>query len=159
LLVDHEVPLTTYLVQPRDTLSGIAQRLLHDSNRWPEIARSNRLLNPNQLYLGQSLTIPGPATTASPRLGPSLVLDQPIPASVALARGFMFIIFEQLPGIGAHKVIRKVAAIPRDFSLVPQSPLGTLSLAEHVLNTNPGASPFWSITRPLLPSLCAAGAG
>jgi hypothetical protein len=56
----------------------------------------------------------------------------------------LFVIFEQLPGIGAHQVIRKVAAVPRDFSLTPQNPSGTISLADHLLNTNPGASPFLS---------------
>ena len=140
--------MATYLVQPGDTLSGIARRLLHDSNRWPEIARSNRLFNPNELYLGQSLAIQErPVPTESPRLGASVVLERSVPAHVALARGFMFVIFEQLTSIGAHKVIRKVAAIPRDFSLVPQNPLGRLSLAEHVLNTNPGASPFLSASQ------------
>jgi hypothetical protein len=53
-------------------------------------------------------------------------------------------VFEQLPHVGADKIIRKVAAIPKDFSLIPASPQGTLSLAEHALGMNPRASPFLS---------------
>jgi hypothetical protein len=139
--------LTTYLVQPGDTLPSVAHQCLADSKRWPEIARSNRLFNPNELYIGQSLTIPDPATKESPQAGPPVVLNHPIPAHVAMARGFMFVVFEQLPSIGAQRVIRKVAAIPHDFSLAPQNPLGTLSIADHVLNTNPAASPFLSASR------------
>lgn len=139
--------MTTYIVKVGDTISDIAQRCLHSANRWPELARLNHLTNPNLLYIGQQLllpeTLPIAASTAtqtatSPPLGPT------IPANVALARGFMFIVFEQLPSIGAAAVIRKVVAIPRNFSLAPQNPLGTLSPAEHVLNVKPGASPFLS---------------
>jgi hypothetical protein len=139
--------LTAYIVKVSDTLSDIAQRFLHSANRWPELSRLNHLTNPNFLYIGQKLLIPEPSTvSASPASQPGLSppLGNAIPANVALARGFMFIVFEQLPNIGATAVIRKVAAIPRNFSLAPPNPLGTLSPAEHVLNMNPRASPFLS---------------
>ena len=144
--------MITYLVKSGDTLSAIAQRFLHDANRWPDIARLNRLLTPNILYVGQSLSIPETSAAAtaptSPQavaqMGPSVVLDVPIPANLALARGFMFVVFEQLPAIGASSVIRKVVAVPRDFSLLPKNPFGAMSLADHVLNTNPSASPYLS---------------
>jgi hypothetical protein len=67
-----------------------------------------------------------------------------VPASVSLARGFMFVVFEQLPEVGGGKIIRKVAVIPKDFSLLPANPLGTLSPAEHAINVNPTASPWLS---------------
>ncbi|AUX37089.1 MULTISPECIES: hypothetical protein [Sorangium] len=64
--------------------------------------------------------------------------------SLAYARGFLFIVFEQLPEVGTGRIIRKVAAIPRDFSLTPANPSGALTPAEHVLNLNPSQSQFLS---------------
>jgi len=70
--------------------------------------------------------------------------------ALALARGFMFVVFEQLPQVGADRIIRKVAVVPRDFSMSPSNPLGTLSPAEHVLNLNPAQSPYLSASnRPI----------
>jgi len=63
---------------------------------------------------------------------------------MAPARGFLFVIFEELPEIGVGKVIRKVAAIPYDFSLKPDNPFGTLSLAEHAQGIDLRNSPFLS---------------
>ncbi|HEU0175809.1 MAG TPA: hypothetical protein VFV58_16215 [Blastocatellia bacterium] len=71
-------------------------------------------------------------------------LTPQFPAHMAMARGFLFVVFEQLPEVGGGKIIRKVAAIPRDFSLKPANPLGNLSLAEHALNLNPIQSQFLS---------------
>jgi hypothetical protein len=56
----------------------------------------------------------------------------------------MFVVFEQLPDIGSTRIVRKVAVIPRDFSLRPKNPLGMLTPAEHAINVNPGASPYLS---------------
>ncbi|CAN5388804.1 glycine zipper family protein [soil metagenome] len=56
----------------------------------------------------------------------------------------MFIVFEQLPEVGTGKIIRKVVAIPRDFSLRPANPFGVLTPAEHVLNVSPSQSQFLS---------------
>lgn len=53
-------------------------------------------------------------------------------------------VFEELPEIGTGTMIRKVAAIPSDFSLAPRAPLGSLSLAEHVLGFSPQSSPYLS---------------
>ncbi|EHR72862.1 hypothetical protein BurJ1DRAFT_4062 [Burkholderiales bacterium JOSHI_001] len=87
------------------------------------------------------------ARSSSPTL---MGLNSTYSPSLALARGFMFIVFEQLPNVGAGKIIRKVAVVPRDFSLAPQNPLGSLSPAEHVLNMNPSQSPFLSASnRPI----------
>jgi LysM repeat protein len=142
--------MQTYVVKRGDCLSEIARSFLGDGNRWPELAKLNRLANPNRLLIGQTLQIPIPTKAAgsgaAPKAqpGPSIFLGNQIPASLALARGFMFVVFEQLPEIGADKIIRKVAAIPKDFSLVPSNPLGTISVAEHAMGMNPKGSPFLS---------------
>lgn len=81
-------------------------------------------------------------------------------ARLALARGLLFNIFEQLPDVGVGgKIIRKVAVVPRNYaflpglppirmpgvgSLSPANPAGSLSGAEHVLNLRPQASQYLS---------------
>lgn len=52
---------TQYIVQPGDTLSGIAQKTLGSHSRYQEIfaANQDQLSSPDDLRLGQSLRIPG----------------------------------------------------------------------------------------------------
>jgi len=140
-----------YTVQGGDTLSRIAARRLGHASRWREIANLNHLQNPNLILIGQRLRLPdaqpgvlGPSPHRPPGPMDDRVAGPQIPANVALARGFMFVVFEQLPEVGTGKIIRKVAAIPRDFSLRPANPLGTISPAEHALNVNPAGSQFLS---------------
>lgn len=132
-----------YIVQFGDTLSSIAFRRLGNANRWSEIARLNRLQPPYMLFVGQRLDLPSAqagVTSGGIMIQNNAVQTDPaneqIPASLALARGFMFVVFEQLPEVGTGRVIRKVAAIPRDFALNPPNPLANLSLADHVLGNN-----------------------
>lgn len=54
---------TTYVVQPGDTLYKIGQRY---NISWVEIAQANNIVNPNQIYVGQQLTIPTGATPPPP---------------------------------------------------------------------------------------------
>lgn len=130
----------TYIVQGGDTLGSIAERKLGRATRWPEIAFLNHLQNSKSLFVGQSLRLPD---TWSENMGHSstpgpLCLTNPneglfqYPANVALARGFLFVVFEQLPEVGTEKIIRKVIKIPHDFSLKPKNPLANITLAEHV---------------------------
>jgi murein DD-endopeptidase MepM/ murein hydrolase activator NlpD len=67
----------TYTVQPGDSLSAIAQRLLGDSGRWRELYDQNRSVigaNPNLIVAGQVLSVPGGA--------PSAPAPTPAPAQV-----------------------------------------------------------------------------
>ena len=132
-----------YVVQAGDTLSSIAAKKLGDGNRWTEIAQLNNLQNPNLLFVGQSLMLPVNIASAPQRNLPipSMVVTtetatQQIPASVALARGYLFVVFEQLPEVGARKVIRKVAAIPKNYALQAPNPQANVGLAEHALGNN-----------------------
>jgi len=52
-------PSRVYTVQRGDTLSTIAKKMLGDSSRYMEIARKNRLPDPDRIQVGQRLTIPG----------------------------------------------------------------------------------------------------
>lgn len=61
--------LVPYEVQRGESLYVIAERLLEDARRWPEVARLNRLQRPSRLQPGQRLWLPasllkGMATTA-----------------------------------------------------------------------------------------------
>lgn len=49
---------TTYTVRRGDTLSGIAARLLGNSDRYREIATLNGIRNPNRIFAGQRLRLP-----------------------------------------------------------------------------------------------------
>ncbi|NLI75353.1 MAG: LysM peptidoglycan-binding domain-containing protein [Candidatus Riflebacteria bacterium] len=63
---------TTYTVRQGDSLWAIAQRLLGNGNRWPEIVEANKsrypslAKNPNLIYAGWKLTIPGARSTTGP---------------------------------------------------------------------------------------------
>ena len=166
-----------YTVQPGDTLTAIAKDLLGNANLWPSIAQLNRLADPNLILVGQRLMMPGgnsvggesssAALSSSPPPGGSIDATTPAPsasvARLALARGFMFIIFEQLPEIGiGSKIIRKVAIVPKNYAypfpslgpelgipmgvgrLSPLDPLGVLSPAEHAIGGDAALSPFLS---------------
>ncbi|HMK63021.1 MAG TPA: LysM peptidoglycan-binding domain-containing protein, partial [Acidimicrobiales bacterium] len=78
--------LPTYLVQPRDTLWGIAERCLGDPLRWSEIASLNvgrqegttTFEDPNWIYPGWVLLLPADATVADAS-GESPVVAGPSP--------------------------------------------------------------------------------
>lgn len=58
--MESATAMTTYVVQPGDTLSGIAQRYLGSMVRYQELFEANRdvLANPNSLRAGVVLRIP-----------------------------------------------------------------------------------------------------
>lgn len=136
--------MTGHIVQRGETLSSIARTKLGRADRWPEITAMNQILNPNLIFVGQKLKLPAANVPIKNAAVVATAGVQHVPASVALARGFLFVIFEQLPEVGVGKIIRKVAAIPRNFALLPANPQGTISAAEHVLNLRPKVSPFLS---------------
>ena len=75
-----------YTVVQGDNLSKIAQKTLGDGNRWKEIYEANKdtVKDPNKIYVGQKLTIPGDEQ-------PSTGSEQAAPTGVsvtATARGF-----------------------------------------------------------------------
>src|SRR5574342_661676 len=54
---------TTYIVQSGDTLSAIAQRF---GVSLSALIAANNLTNPNLIFVGQRLTIPGPGAPGTP---------------------------------------------------------------------------------------------
>lgn len=69
-------PVFTYTAEAGDTLIGLGRRFLVMPGRWPELARLNRLPNPNRIPAGQVLAIPL-----------RLMATQPLPAQVLQASG------------------------------------------------------------------------
>jgi len=49
----------TYIVQSGDTLWNISKKLLGDGTKYKDVATRNSIANPNLIYPGQVLTIPG----------------------------------------------------------------------------------------------------
>ncbi len=131
-----------YIVQYGDTLENIAAKKFGNKNRWREIAQLNNLQNTNELLVGQRLRFPNSGSSLinsvpnQPLNTSSNTLNQQIPATIVPARGFTFVVFEQLPEIGSKNVLRKVQIIPTDFSLQPKNPLAAFTPAEHALKGN-----------------------
>ena len=61
---------TSYVVQAGDTLSAIAKRVYGDASLYGKLAAANGILNPNLIYPGQVLTLPG-AEALPPARAPS----------------------------------------------------------------------------------------
>ncbi len=51
--------MAIYIVKKGDTLSAIAKRELGDASRWPELAALNSIPNPDLIYPGQEIKLPG----------------------------------------------------------------------------------------------------
>ncbi|NES08230.1 MAG: alpha/beta fold hydrolase [Okeania sp. SIO2F4] len=54
-----------YTVQPGDSLWAIAQRTTGDGNRYWDIANYNDIDNPNAIYVGQQILVPGNSSTGT----------------------------------------------------------------------------------------------
>lgn len=55
---DYKDTPKTYKVVKGDTLSQIAKKYLGDSSRYKEIAKLNKISNPNLIYVGQVIKLP-----------------------------------------------------------------------------------------------------
>ena len=64
----ESVPSQTYTVRKGDTLSGIASMY---GTSWKKLAEFNGLSNPNKLYVGQEILIPGALSVSAPVSRPS----------------------------------------------------------------------------------------
>lgn len=59
-------PMLEYRVQARDTLIGLSQQVFTSPRAWREIARINRLRDPNRIYPGQVLRVPARLMRSTP---------------------------------------------------------------------------------------------
>jgi len=56
--IDKPITGNTYKVEKGDDLWKIAVRAYGDGYKWPDILKTNNLLNPNQIEVGQELKLP-----------------------------------------------------------------------------------------------------
>ena len=94
-----------YIVQYGDTLKTIAKEKLGDELRWYEVAQLNGVQSPYQLYIGVRIKLPNKMSVV--RIPPPATNVELQPAWVIPARGFMFIVFEQLPEVGSKMCFAK----------------------------------------------------
>ncbi len=150
----------SYRVQPGDSLSSIAAKMLHDGRRWGEIARLNSLITPDHLLVGQLLRMPGEAAR-NPPPAPSTSPTRPawVPANFHL-----FVLADEVNPLRG-KVIRRVLVNPKmtaaaattigrplspfphpeRFGFSPSAPGSPLPAGRHALGMKP--SPFLSASR------------
>ena len=130
--------MENYIIQYGDTLKKIAKEKLGNEERWYEIAQLNNLQSPYQLYIGEKIKLPNRISMFKPQ--PPVISVEQQPATMSYARGFMFVVFEQLPTIGSDKVVRKIAAIEVDFSkhpdLSPKNSFSSITEVDHALGNN-----------------------
>ncbi len=120
--------------QPGLTTDGIL-----GLNTW---SRLNKLCRTNG---GLSLEVPAGIQSPSVNFADgSLSVAVANSPSISPARGFLFVVFDQLPEVGAGNLIRKVAVVPRNFALQPANALGQLTAAQHALGINLGQSQWLS---------------
>jgi hypothetical protein len=58
-----------FTVSKGDSLINICKKYLEDPNKWQEIAKINKLKNPNRIYAGQTLIIPATFLKGAPTQG------------------------------------------------------------------------------------------
>ena len=159
-------------VEPGESLSIIARRLLGDADRWPEIARLNGLTHPDTLLVGQTLRIPPGPFAPTLLHGAPASRAQRLPqghggtqTSLAPGRFYLFVLADEVTPRG--KVVRRVIVNPRmaadvasrigkpvavfpnpeRWGFTPSGPPNApTSIARHVAN-NQKPSPFLSASR------------
>lgn len=98
--------MSEYIVQPGDSLWSIARKHMGDGRLWKRLTVTS--FTDTQLYVGQRIWIPDGmrrhGTGSIPQTDDG---EGRLTARIALARGYMFVVVEVLPDIGADFVIRK----------------------------------------------------
>jgi hypothetical protein len=164
-LLAHGGELTSmyYTVEPGDSLWRIAQRLLHDGNRWREIARDNRLSNPDLIFVGQQLLV---NTHGGAGFGPGsrdgvAPLGDPRRIALIPATSYVFVLADELDPTRTKLVRRvlvhpkmaeeasravgkplKVFPNPERFGFRATAPDGALPIGRHAMGLKP--SPYLS---------------
>ena len=133
-------PVQTHVVQPGETLSGLAKRYLGSVARYGEIFEANRdrLRDPHDLRIGQALVIPtaDPPLSAVPALttAPAVTVSPPVPTPTPEP--------EEIPAVDAAPSPRDAVSIGP--ALEPVSPSETRGSSTPLFQPAP--------RRPFLPS-------
>ncbi|MDJ0556582.1 MAG: alpha/beta fold hydrolase [Microcoleaceae cyanobacterium MO_207.B10] len=65
LEIENNYQWVSYTIQPGDSLSQIALNTTGDANRYWDIANYNGISNPNLIYVGQQILVPGNSSTGN----------------------------------------------------------------------------------------------
>jgi nucleoid-associated protein YgaU/transposase len=115
-----------YVVQPGDTLSTIAARLLGSDNRWPELyaLNSDRIKTPSRIGVGLALQVPGSQqASTSAQSGPN---DAPVQVDH--------------PNSDASAPQRAAAAVPASAPGPSAAPAWASALTSNPESTAPGST-------------------
>ena len=94
--------MTTYTVKGGDTLSLIAERMLGDMSRWPEIATLNKISTPNLILPGQVLQLPDPPSSLTVDHSSSEAgQGQPAAPAAAKSKGMVVVVLLVIAAIAA----------------------------------------------------------
>ena len=92
-------------------------------------------MRPELDLVAEQSFVSGPFGESSPGGWPSFEPTVAYSPMRMPGRGFLFVVVEMLPEVGARNLVRKVGVIPNDFILQPSNPLARLSPADHALGT------------------------
>ena len=146
-------PGNVYVVEPNDTLAGIAGRELGAEHRWEEIARANSIGHFDPLLIGRPLAMPGPVRQRFDPAPRCIVAAahpaQPVqhrPATTVPAWSYHFLLADEMNPL-ARRLVRKVLlppsgvtefaelerlTHPERYGFSPRDPSSTVSMGRHV---------------------------
>jgi nucleoid-associated protein YgaU len=123
------VGTVTYTVVGGDTLSAIARLFYHDPRRWPEIFKANRdhIRNPNRIFPGQVLVIPGVATGTDPdqESDASHLVAASVDAFIVVHFGSQNLFEQTIEETDSPPATATQVLAARDSRVVFRAPLGT----------------------------------
>ncbi len=112
-------------------------------NTWRELSRNSELAQPPRQRYGASAQ-PGPFMPDHRGLWQPPSVEMTTQSSLCMpGRGFMFVVVDVLPDMG-NTLIRKVAVVPKDFTMRARNPFGLTTAANHVQNIGAFDSPWLS---------------
>jgi LysM repeat protein len=141
----HQAATRTYIVQPGDTLSGIAQRFYGVTGDWTLIYNDNRseIQNPDDIYAGEVLKIPdgkSATTTYTPQHAKATVLTSAASLSGTLSCSQLEALWEAGGGSQAEAFTAAEIAMAESggnqYALSPEDDMG-----------------YWQIDQPAHPTL------
>ena len=146
-------PRNTYVVEPNDTLAGIAESRLGSAHRWQEIARANGIGHFDPLLIGRPLAMPAPVMQsfdpAPRRILAAAHPAQPMerrPATTVPAWSYHFLLADEMNPF-ARRAVRRVLLPPRGVTdlvelerlthperhgFSPRDPASPVSMGRHV---------------------------